>query len=87
LGLALPLALTGSLATLVFVLGALTQLLMGRLIDRFTLPKIFVGLAVLQPLGLGLAAVSTGVLLLVGLMLAMAAIYGQVVINDAIVAR
>jgi MFS family permease len=87
LGLALPLALTGSLATLVFVLGALTQLLMGQLIDRFTLPTIFVGLALLQPLGLGLAAASTGVLLLVGLMLAMAAIYGQVVINDAIVAR
>jgi MFS family permease len=74
LGLALPLALTGSLATLVFVFGALTQLLMGQLIDRFTLPTIFVGLAVLQPVGLGLAALSTGVPLLVGLMLAMAAI-------------
>jgi hypothetical protein len=41
----------------------------------------------LQPLGLGLAAATTGFLLLVGLILAMAAIYGQVVINDAMVAR
>jgi MFS family permease len=87
LGLALPLTLTGSLATLVFVFGALTQLLMGQLVDRFTLPTIFVGLAVLQPLGLGLAAMSTGIPLLVGLVLAMAAIYGQVVVNDAMVAR
>ena len=38
LGLALPLALTGSLATAVFVFGALTQLAMGRLVDRFSLP-------------------------------------------------
>jgi MFS family permease len=87
LGLALPLALTGSLATVVFVFGAATQLLMGRLVDRFALPTVFVGLALFQPLGLGLAASATGVPLLVGLVLAMAAIYGQVVVNDAMVAR
>jgi MFS family permease len=77
----------GSLATLVFVFGALTQLLMGRLVDRYTLPRIFVGLSVLQPLGLGLAALTSGIPMLAGLILAMAAIYGQVVINDAMVAR
>ena len=87
LGLALPLALTGSLATAVFVFGALTQLAMGRLVDRFSLPSIFVGISILQPVGLGLAAMTTGVPLLVGLVLAMAAIYGQVVVNDAMVAR
>lgn len=87
LGLALPLMLTGSLATAVFVFGAITQLLMGRLVDRFPLPAIFVGLSLLQPLGLGLAAIGTGIPLLIGLLLAMAAIYGQVVVNDAMVAR
>lgn len=87
LGLALPLALTGSLATGVFILGALAQLAMGRLVDRYSLPAIFVGLALLQPLGLGLAALATGVPLLIGLGVAMAAIYGQVVVNDAMVAR
>ncbi|WP_232631845.1 MFS transporter [Methylobacterium sp. Leaf118] len=86
-GSGLPLALIGSLATLVFVFGALTQLLMGRLIDRFSLPTLFLGLSVLQPVGLGLAAVSTGLPLLLGLVLTMAALYGQVVINDAMVAR
>jgi MFS family permease len=86
-GTALPLVLIGSLATLVFVFGALTQLLMGRLVDRYTLPRIFVGLSILQPLGLGLAALTSGILMLVGLVLAMAAIYGQVVVNDAMIAR
>jgi len=87
LGLDLPLALTGSLATLVFVFGAATQWLMGRLVDRYTLPALFVGLALLQPLGLALAATTSGVPLLLGLVLTMAAIYGQVVVNDAMVAR
>jgi MFS family permease len=86
-GASLPLVLVGSLATLVFVFGALTQLLIGRLIDRFALPRIFVGLSILQPLGLGLAALTSGVPMLAGLALAMAAIYGQVVVNDAMVAR
>ncbi|WP_201865129.1 MFS transporter [Microvirga soli] len=86
-GTTLPLVVIGSLATLVFVFGALTQLLMGRLVDRYTLPRIFVGLTILQPLGLGLAALTSGIPMLAGLVLAMAAIYGQVVVNDAMVAR
>lgn len=86
-GADLPLSLVGSLATLVFLLGALTQLALGRLVDRYTLPAIFAGTAVLQPVGLTLAATTGGVAMLLGLALAMAAIYGQVVINDAMVAR
>lgn len=87
LGMQLPLALTGSLATLVFLLGALMQLAMGRIVERFTLPVIFVSLAVLQPLGLFLAAQYGGIVLLAGLALTMSALYGQVVVNDAMVAR
>jgi MFS family permease len=86
-GSTLPLVLTGSLATGVFIFGALTQLLMGRLVDRLALPRIFAGLSILQPLGLGLAALTTGIPMLAGLVIAMAAIYGQVVVNDAMVAR
>src|SRR5215213_3255547 len=48
-GAALPLVLTGPLATLVFIFGALTQLLIGRLVDRYSLPAIFAALSVLQP--------------------------------------
>jgi len=87
IGLDLSLALTGSLATGVFMFGALMQLTIGRLLDRFPLPNIFVALAALQPLGLCVAALSTGIPLLLGLVVVTAAIYGQVVVNDAMVAR
>ncbi|MYZ49541.1 MFS transporter [Propylenella binzhouense] len=87
LGTPLPLWLTGSLATTVFVLGALMQLAAGRLVDRLPLPTLFLALSTLQPLGLGLAALTTGLPMLVGLALAMSAIYGQVVVNDAMIAR
>jgi MFS family permease len=87
LGLDLSLAWTGSLATGVFIFGALTQLAVGRLVDRLGLPTLFVGLAMLQPIGLGVAATTSGVSLLFGLFLVTAAIYGQVVVNDAMVAR
>ena len=86
MGFALPLEIIGALATVVFVFGALTQLLMGRLIDRYSLSSIFVGLSALQPIGLAIAAASTGVPLLIGLFIVTSAIYGQVVINDAMVA-
>lgn len=87
LGLDLPLTLVGSLATAVFLLGAVTQLTMGRLVDRVELPRLFVGLGAAQPLGLALAAFTQGVPMLLGLTLTMAAIYGQVVVNDAMIAR
>ncbi len=86
-GLHLPLPLVGAVGTLVLVAGALTQFTMGRLIDRIPLPRLFIGLSLLQPLGLVLAAATTGLLMLCGLAAAVAAIYGQVVLNDALVAR
>lgn len=87
IGVALPLTITGSLATAVFVGGALTQLVAGRLLDRYALPNIFVTLAVLQPIGLSLAATTTGAPMLIGLLIIVSAIYGQVVVNDAMIAR
>ncbi len=87
LGLALPLVLTGSLATLVFMFGAMTQLTVGRLIERAPLPVLFAGITLLQPLGFALASASTGLPLLAGLFVAMASIYGTVVVLDAMVAR
>lgn len=86
-GGSLPLPLIGALGTLVLVAGALTQLIMGRLIDRVALPRLFIGLSLLQPLGLGLAAATSGASMLLGLAVAVAAIYGQVVLNDAMIAR
>ncbi len=87
LGLPLPLTLVGSLATTIFILGALTQLVVGRLVDRVDLSRLFACLGAVQPLGLALAALTQGVPMLLGLTLTLAAIYGQVVVNDAIIAH
>jgi MFS family permease len=87
IGAAVPLVAIGSIATGVFIFGALTQLLMGRLIERFSLTSLFIVLTPLQPLGLLLAALTTGWPLLAGLAIALGASYGQVVLNDAMIAR
>lgn len=87
LGIALPLWLIGSLATAAYTVGALTQLVVGRLIERFSLAQLFVAISLMQPLGFVLAANSTGIPLLLGLVITLAALYGQVVINDGMVAR
>ena len=87
LGLALPLAATGWIATGVFVCGALTQILIGRLMDRVELTLLFVCLSLLQPVGLLLAATTAGVPMVLGLMLVTAAIYGQIVVNDGMIGR
>jgi MFS family permease len=60
---------------------------MGRLIDRFSLTTLFLLLTPLQPLGMLLAALTTGLPLLAGLAVALGASYGQVVLNDAMIAR
>src|SRR5690606_2542726 len=69
LGADIALGTVGTLATGVFLLGAVTQLTMGRLVDRVALPKLFVGLSLFQPLGLGIAALSFGMPMLVGMVL------------------
>ena len=87
LGLPIPLAVTGWLTTAIFFCGALTQIVVGRLVDRMELPAIFVGLALLQFGGLAAAATATGLPMAAGLTLVTAAIYGQVVVNDAMIGR
>jgi MFS family permease len=78
---------TGWLTTSIFFCGALTQILVGRLVDRFELPVIFVGLALLQFSGLVISAATIGLPMAMGLTLVTAAIYGQVVVNDAMIGR
>jgi MFS family permease len=87
LGFDIALSAVGTLATAVFFLGAVTQVVMGRLIDRFELPSLFVALSALQPVGFALAAATTGMPMLLGMVLVMTSIYGQVVVNDAMIAR
>lgn len=87
LGADVPLVLVGGLATAVFLCGAVAQLVVGRLVERFPPHVLFAVIAAIQLLGVWWAANATGLTLLVALAVAMAAIYGQVTVNDVVIAR
>jgi MFS family permease len=86
-GAELPIILVGGLATAVFMCGALAQLTVGRLVERFPLHILFAVIASLQFLAVLFAAQATGKWLILALAVAMAAIFGQVTINDLVIAR
>jgi MFS family permease len=83
----LPLVMVGGIATLVLVCGALAQLTVGRLVEWVPPHVIFAAVTGLGFLGNLWAAYANGVTLLVALAIAIAAIYGQVTVNDMIMAR
>ncbi|HET8542931.1 MAG TPA: MFS transporter [Pseudolabrys sp.] len=83
----LPLLLVGSIATAVLVCGALAQLTVGRLVEWVPPHVIFAIVTGLGFLGNLWAAYASGTALLVALAIAVAAIYGQVTVNDMIMAR
>jgi len=87
LGADVPLALVGGLASAVFMCGAIAQLAVGRLVERFPPHILFAVIASLQFLGVLWAAQTTGKLLIVALAVSMAAIYAQVTVNDLVIAR
>jgi hypothetical protein len=82
-----PLYLVGGIATAVFMCGALAQLSVGRLTEKFTPHGLFLVIVVLQLIGIYWAAHATGISLVLALALSMAAIYGQVTVNDIVIAR
>jgi MFS family permease len=82
-----PLALVGSIATAVLVCGALAQLTVGRLVERVPAHVIFAAVTALGVVGNLWAAYAAGFALMVALAIAIAAIYGQVTVNDIILAR
>jgi MFS family permease len=83
----LPLLFVGSIATAVLVCGALAQLTVGRLVEWVPPHVIFAIVTGLGFLGNLWAAYTSGTALLVALAIAVAAIYGQVTVNDMIMAR
>jgi MFS family permease len=87
LGIDVPLFAVGSLATGVFMCGAIAQLAVGRLVERFPLHLLFALVALLQFGGLVWAASIHGVALLAALALTMGATYAQVTVNDLVIAR
>lgn len=82
-----PLALVGSIATAVLVCGAIAQLAVGRLVEWVPPHVIFAAVTALGFAGNLWATYATGFPLMVALAIAIAAIYGQVTVNDIILAR
>jgi MFS family permease len=87
LGFDISLVAVGGIATAVFLCGAVAQLTMGRLLDKYSPHLVFAAVATLQFVGVVWVAYTTGSVLLVALAVAMSAIYGQVTVTDFVIAR
>jgi len=83
----LPLLLVGSLATAVFMCGAIAQLAVGRMVERIPPYQLFAAVVAVQLASILWASYTTGVMLMIALAIAMAAIYGQVTVGDLVIAR
>ena len=71
----------------VFALGSVAQLIVGRLIDRHTLRRVFLPLSALQAPSLLAASVAGDWALFGAAVVLMFAVFGQVTINDGMVAK
>jgi MFS family permease len=86
-GNGISLVMVGGLTTAVFLCGAVAQITVGRLVERFPLHILFAISAVMQFTGVVWAAYASGISLLFALAFTMAAIYGQITLNDLVIAR
>jgi MFS family permease len=82
-----PLLLAGGVATGVLICGAIAQLCVGRLVERFAPHVLFAFITGFGFLGNLWAAYADGIPLMLALAVAVAAIYGQVTVNDIVLAR
>jgi MFS family permease len=79
--------MVGGVSTAVFLCGAIAQFTVGRLLDKYPPHLLFAAVAALQFVGVVWVAYASGLVLLVALAVAMAAIYAQVTVNDMVIAR
>ena len=86
-GNGISLMLVGGLTTAVFLCGAVAQITVGRLVERIAPHILFAAIAVMQFSGVVWCAYASGASLLVALAFTMAAIYGQITVNDLLIAR
>jgi MFS family permease len=81
------LPIVGTLAFLVTLCGAITQFTVGHLIDRTTLKRVFLPLALVLAPALGLLSSADGWPVLVLAAIVAAVIFGQVTVNETMTAR
>ena len=70
-----------------FLCGAVAQLTIGRIIEKYPAHLVFALPALMQFVGVVWVAYATGSALLAALAFAMAFIYAQVTVNDFVIAR
>src|SRR6516225_2846249 len=81
------LPIVGTLAFVVTLCGAITQFTVGHLIDRTTLKRVFLPLALVLAPTLGLLSTANGWPVLVLAAMVAAVIFGQVTVNETMTAR
>jgi MFS family permease len=86
-GVSVDIAVTGALAALVYAVAAWAQLGVGRIIDRRRIKPVLVCIAAGQPVMIGLMATQTDYGLLAASLVALAFVFGQIPITDAVLAR
>ncbi len=86
-GVSVDIAVTGALAALVYAAAAWAQLGVGRIIDRRRIKPVLVFIAAGQPVMIALMAKQTDYGLLAASLVALAFVFGQIPITDAVLTR
>jgi MFS family permease len=81
------LPIVGALAFLATLAGALTQFSVGRLIDRFTLKRVFLPVSMILAPAMGLLSIAQGWSVLPLAAAVAASLFGQVTVNETMAAR
>ena len=83
----ISLVAVGSIATGVFLCGAIAQFTVGRILEKYPAHLVFAFTGLMQFIGVVWAVYATGYMLLAALAFAMAFMYAQVMVNDFVIAR
>ncbi len=86
-GVTTDIAITGALAAAVYAVAAFAQLIVGRLVDKHSVKPILLTVAVGQAALMGIMATQIDYLLFAAALVAMAFVFGQIPITDAVLSR
>ena len=86
-GITADIAVTGSLASIIYAVAAFAQLVVGRAIDKRSIKNVLIFIAAGQPLLLFLMAMQTDYALFAVSLLAMGFVFGQIPITDAVLSH
>ena len=86
-GITSDIAVTGTLASIIYAVAAFAQLVVGRAIDKRPIKNVLIFIAVGQPLLLFLMAMQTDYALFTVSLLAMGFVFGQIPITDAVLSQ